>query len=82
MWESETKPDLWRDTVIVPITKSEKYNKADITKKRNIHTKSDIAKVFGHIVTDAIKPIVCENMTPYQIWALPGHHDEEHILLL
>ena len=82
VWKKESIPDSWRDTVIVQLNKSEKNNKADITKKRNIHTKSDVAKVFGHIVTDTAKPTIVENMTPYQIGALPGHRAEEHIFTL
>ena len=49
VWKTETKPESWRDTVIVPIDKSDKNYKADITKKRMIHTKPDIVEVFGHM---------------------------------
>ena len=47
--------------------------------KRHIHTKIDIAKVFGHIVANVIKPTIGENVTPFQIGGIPGHCAQEHL---
>ena len=41
-----------------------------------------IQKVFSHMVTNAIKPIVVKNISLYQIGAIPGHRSEEHLFSL
>ena len=72
VWNNEEKPDRWRETTIVQLDKG-KPDKSDLGNKRHIHTKTDIPKVFSHMVTSAIKPIIVENMPPFQIGAVPGH---------
>ena len=41
--------------------------------------KEDIPKYFGHMVTTAIKPLVFENMSEFQIGGVPGHRAQEHL---
>ena len=67
--------------MIVQIDKKNSV-KSDLTSKRNIHTKAEIPKMFGNIVTTAMKPIVIENLTKFQIEAIPGHRSEEHLFTL
>ena len=81
VWNKEKKPDSRRDTVIIPISKG-KGSRSDMDNKRNLHTKSEFQKVFGHLVTDAIKPIVVDNLSPFQIGAIPGHRPEEHLFIM
>ena len=50
--------------------------------QRNLHTKEDIPKFFGHIVTSAAKPNIIGSMTPYQIGTKPGHRAQEHLFVL
>ena len=38
--------------------------------------------MFGHLVTEAIKPIIVENLSEFQIGAIPGHRSDEHIFTL
>ena len=57
VWNKEKKPDSRRDTVIIPISKG-KSSRSDMDNKRNLHTKSEFQKVFGHLITDVIKPMV------------------------
>ena len=74
---------MWRDTVIVQIDKGKaKANKADLESKRHIHTKPEIQKFFAQMVTSAAKPMIVENMSPFQIGAVPGHRSQEHLFSL
>ena len=82
VWNKEVKPESWRETVIVQIPKSKDNPISDLENKRNIHTKPYIPKVFGHIVTNSIKPLIVENLTPFQIGAIPNHRYEEHLFTL
>ena len=56
--------------------------KEDLNSKRFLHTKDQIPKVFQHIVTNAMKPVIVKNMSKYQIGAIPGHKSEEHLFTL
>ena len=76
--DKERKPDSWRDSILIQIDKGKK-DKADLANKRNIHTKRDIVKFFGHIVTNVLKEKIVENIPPFQIGAVPGHRAEEHL---
>ena len=82
VWNKVEKPDSWRDTTIVQIDKPKTKDKSDLNNKRNIHTKPQICKVFGNIVTAAIKPTITNNISKYQIGAIPGHRKEEHLFTL
>ena len=50
--------------------------------QRNIHTKIDVSKFFGHIVTTAAKLKIFKNMTPFQIGTKPGHRAQEHLFVI
>ena len=78
VWNVERIPKTWKETVIVQLNKSES-NKTDLNKKRHIHTKKDVAKYFGHMVTSTIKPTIVNNISPFQIGAIPGHRSQEHL---
>ena len=64
------------------LNKPGKKDKADLNNKRHIHTKGEIVKVFGHIVANAAKPIMVENMPSFQIGGIPGHRAEEHLFVI
>ena len=81
VWNGEKKPDSWRDTTIIQIWKG-KGLKEDLNNKRSLHIKPEIQKFFGHMVTNQIKPIIVENISPFQIGAIPGHRAEEHLFTL
>ena len=49
---------------------------------RNIHMKTEIPKLFGHILMAQAKPKIIANMSKYQIGARPGHRAQEHIFTL
>ena len=72
IWDTERKPDMWRNTVLLQWYKGHGPRES-LEYSRNIHTKLEIPKFFSHIVTTAAKPILFENMSPYQIGTKPGH---------
>ena len=78
VWDEERKPDSWCNTLVIPIPKG-KGKKNDMNSKRLIHTKTQIPKFFQHIVTAAVKPTIVENISPFQIGAVPGHRAQEHL---
>ena len=81
VWDEEREPNAWRNTKVIQIYKSAN-NKSDLDSIRHIHTKEDIVKVFQHLVTNEVKPIIEQNTSPFQIGAMPGHRSEEHLLTL
>ena len=52
VWEKEQKPDKWRNTILLQLYKG-RGPRGDLNNQRNIHTKQDIPKFFGHIVASA-----------------------------
>ena len=81
VWDNVRKPDIWRNTVLVQLFKGS-GSVQDLNCYRNIHTKIDVPKFFGHIVTTAAKVKMIENMSEYQIGTKPGHRAQEHLFLL
>ena len=81
MWDSEQKPDIWCNSVLIQLYKG-CGSCNDLNNQRNIHTKQDIPKFFGHIVTTAAKPSMVNNMSPYQIGTKPGHRAQEHLYVI
>ena len=77
VWKQEKKPDKWKNTTIVQINKSNGKDKANLDNRRHIHTKEPIVKFFTHILTNEIKPMIVESISPFQIGAIPGHRSEE-----
>ena len=55
VWDSESKPQQWRDTQIVQIYKG-KGDQSDFDNQRNIHTKNEVPKFFEGILVDLSKP--------------------------
>lgn len=79
VWTYEEKPDKWRDTTVIQLNKKPNET-TDLNKKRHIHLKEDpIVKFFGHMVASSIKPIISDNISPFQIGAMPGHRVQEHL---
>ena len=54
----------------------------NLDSQRNIHTKLDVPKFFGHIVATAAKPNLIGQMSPYQIGTKPGHRAQEHLFVI
>ena len=50
--------------------------------QRNIHTKCEIPKLFGHTVMSKAKEIIIENMIKFQIGNKTGHRAQEHLFTL
>ena len=80
VWQEEKIPESWRETTVIQLNKGQNP-KNDLEKIRNIHTKKDVAKLFSHIVVNKIKPVIEENISPFQIGAIPGHRPEEHLFV-
>ena len=53
VWNKEKIPDTWRETIVIPLDKG-KADKNLLSNKRFIHTKKEIPKAFGHIVTNSL----------------------------
>ena len=62
VWEGEKKPDTWRDSILIQLDKGKK-DKADLDNRRNIHTKESTVKFFGHMVANAAKPKIIQNVS-------------------
>ena len=81
VWTTEKKPEQWRKTKIVQIYKG-KGSIHEFQNQRNIHTKGEIPKLFGHIILNEIKATLLENMSIYQIGTKSGHRAQEHLFAL
>ena len=49
---------------------------------RNIHTKIETRKLFSEIVTHELKAKITENISKFQIGAIPGHRPQEHLFTI
>ena len=65
-----------------PIGQTQTKDKSDLNPKRHIHIKPEIPKYFEHMVTTAAKPMIVDQMSPFQIGAVPGHRSQEHLFSL
>ena len=81
IWESEEKPQQWRNTVIVQIYKG-KGDKNDFDFQRNIHTKEEEPKFYEGIVVDKSKHKLTQACSKYQIGGIPGHRSQEHLFVV
>ena len=81
VWNSEQKPEQWKVTNIVQIYKGQ-GPKNELSNYRNIHTKIEIPKFFGKMVTSLAKPSIIQGMTKFQIGTKPGHRAQEHLFVL
>ena len=78
VWETEKKPQQWRNTVIIQLYKK----KGDISSfdaQRNIHTKDYIPKLFEGIVVDKSREKIIKSTSKFQIGGIPGHRSQEHL---
>ena len=81
VWTFEEKPEQWRKTGIIQLYKG-KGERNEFGNQRNIHTKVDIPKLFGHMVMSKAKDKIIQNMTKYQIGTKNGHRAQEHLFTL
>ena len=81
VWTYEEKPEQWRKTGIIQLYKG-KGERDEFGNQRNIHTKVDIPKLFGHMVMSKAKDKIIQNMTKYQIGTKTGHRAQEHLFTL
>ena len=70
VWKTEKTPEAWRETLIVQAWKG-KGDKADLSNIRHLHLKQDIQKVFSHMVTNLIKPIIVKKHLTIPNWGHP-----------
>ena len=78
VWETEVRPQQWRHTTIVQLYKGKGDPKL-LSNQRNIHTKLDMPKFFGHIVMAQCKGKILNSMTKFQIGTKVGHRPQEHL---
>ena len=81
VWETEVRPQQWRHTTIVQLYKGKGDPKL-LSNQRNIHTKLDVPKFFGHIVMAQCKGKILNSMTKFQIGTKVGHRPQEHIFTM
>ena len=81
IWNTEIMPAQWNLTNIVQIFKGQ-GPKNELGNYRNIHTKTEIPKLFGKMVTSLAKPSIIQGMTKFQIGTKPGHRAQEHLFVL
>ena len=78
IWQTEMKPQQWRNTLIVQIFKGRGVA-SDFDCQRNIHTKEATPKLFEGIVVDLSKVRLTKNCSKFQIGGVPGHRPQEHL---
>ena len=78
VWEKETKPEQWEDTLAISLYKG-KGLKSDFNNQRFIHTKLEFPKAFEQIVIEKAKPKIIRKCSKFQIGAIPKHRAQEHL---
>ena len=78
VWTLESKPDQWKDTVVVQLYKG-KGEPSEFSNQRNIHTKEAIPKLFEGIIVDLSKEKLIQSCSKFQIGGIPGHRPQEHL---
>ena len=78
VWNQETKPQQWRNTVIIQLYKG-KGEICNFDSQRNIHTKEDIPKLFEGLVVDKSKHQLVRSCSKFQIGGIPNHRSQEHL---
>ena len=78
IWQTEDKPQQWRNTVIVQLYKG-KGSKSDFNCQRNLHMKEAEPKLFEGIVVDKSKDRLVRACSKFQIGGIPGHRPQEHL---
>ena len=81
VWKTEDKPEQWRKTLIIQLFKG-KGERNEFSNQRNIHTKMDAPKLFGHMVMSQAKVKIMKNMSKFQIGTKNGHRAQEHLFTL
>ena len=78
IWQTEEKPQQWRNTVIVQLYKG-RGDKSDFNNQRNLHMKEPEPKFFEGIVVDKSKQKLIDACSKFQIGGIPGHRPQEHL---
>ena len=78
VWESEVKPQQWRNTIVIQLFKG-KGNINEFTNQRYIHTKEDIPKLFEGILVDKSKEKIISKCSKFQIGGMPYHRSQENL---
>ena len=78
VWDEETKPEQWRNTIIIQLYKG-KGPKDDFNNQRNIHTKEEVPKCFEGLVVDKSKEKIVSYCSKFQIGGITGHRAAEHL---
>ena len=81
VWESESKPAQWEQTVAHQLYKGVGV-KSSLSNYRFIHTKDENPKAFEHIVISEAKLKIVEGCSKFQIGAIPKHQSQEHLFTL
>ena len=78
VWDSELKPQQWRNTIIVQLYKM-KGDVSSFDSQRNIHTKDYVPKLFEGIIVDKSRDRIIKTTSKFQIGGIPGHRSQEHL---
>ena len=81
VWESESKPTQWEQTVAHQLFKGA-GKKSNLSNYRFIHTKDENPKAFEHIVIAKAKTKIVKGCSKFQIGAIPNHQSQEHLFTL
>ena len=81
VWKTEIIPENWKKTNIIQVYKK-KNSEKDLSNYRHLHTKIETRKLFGEIVTHELKKKIKENISKFQIGAIPVHRPQEHIFTI
>ena len=78
VWDTEHKPEQWRNTIIVQLFK-QKGDFSDYNNQRFIHTKESVAKLFEGMIVDKSKKKIISTCSKFQIGGIPKHRSQEHL---
>ena len=78
VWNSEQKPQQWRNTIVIQLFKG-KGSINEFTTQRYIHTKEETPKLFEGLVVDKSKDKIISKCSKFQIGGMPHHRSQENL---
>ena len=81
VWRCEKLPESWTESTLVQLYKG-KGPRNNLDNLRHIHIKNEFSKFFGHIVVNAMKSVINNNLSKFQIATKPGHWPQEHLFVI